>query len=58
MRELRNLDLTETIFLRLILAALLGGIIGLEREIRQKSAGLRTNMFICIGSALFTVLSD
>ena len=58
MHELRNLDLTETIFLRLIIAALLGGIIGLEREIRQKSAGLRTNMFICIGSALFTVLSD
>jgi putative Mg2+ transporter-C (MgtC) family protein len=44
--------------LRLVLAALLGGIIGLERELKQRPAGLRTNMFICFGSALFTILSD
>lgn len=43
---------------RLVLAAILGGIIGLEREIKHKPAGLRTNMFICFGAALFTVLSD
>lgn len=43
---------------RLAMAALLGGAIGLERELRHKTAGLRTNMFICIGSALFTILSD
>ena len=43
--------------LRLVVAALLGGIIGLEREIHHKPAGLRTNMFICIGSAMFTILS-
>jgi putative Mg2+ transporter-C (MgtC) family protein len=55
---LHNIDITVAILSRLILAAFLGGIIGLEREIRRKSAGLRTNMFICIGSALFTVLSD
>ncbi len=42
---------------RLILAAVLGGAIGLERELRNRAAGLRTNMFICFGSALFTVLS-
>jgi len=42
---------------RLGLAAVLGGVIGLERELRRKSAGLRTNMLICFGSALFTVLS-
>jgi putative Mg2+ transporter-C (MgtC) family protein len=42
---------------RLILAGVLGGIIGLEREYRRKAAGLRTNMFICFGSALFTILS-
>lgn len=42
---------------RLLLAALLGGIIGLERQLRHKPAGLRTNMFICFGSAMFTVLS-
>ena len=42
---------------RLILAGILGGIIGLEREIKHKPAGLRTNMFICFGSAMFTILS-
>jgi putative Mg2+ transporter-C (MgtC) family protein len=42
---------------RLILAALLGGIIGLEREFKRKPAGLRTNMFMCFGSAMFTILS-
>lgn len=42
---------------RLILAAILGGTIGLERQIRHKPAGLRTNMFICFGAAMFTVLS-
>src|ERR1700721_1473058 len=43
---------------RLILAAVLGGSIGLERELKHRPAGLRTNMFICFGAALFTVLSD
>jgi putative Mg2+ transporter-C (MgtC) family protein len=42
---------------RLLLAAILGGIIGLERQLRHKPAGLRTNMFICFGSAMFTILS-
>src|ERR1700724_764685 len=42
---------------RLLLAAVLGGIIGLERQLRHKPAGLRTNMFICFGAAMFTVLS-
>jgi putative Mg2+ transporter-C (MgtC) family protein len=43
--------------LRLVLAAFLGGIVGLERELRHKTAGLRTNMFICFGAAMFTLLS-
>jgi putative Mg2+ transporter-C (MgtC) family protein len=43
---------------RLVLAAVLGGIIGLERELKHRPAGLRTNMFFCFGAALFTVLSD
>lgn len=43
--------------LNLVLAAVLGGIIGLERQLRHKPAGLRTNMFICFGAAMFTVLS-
>jgi len=44
--------------LRLGVATLLGGVIGLERELRHKPAGLRTNLFICLGSAMFTVLSE
>src|SRR5437016_3849413 len=43
---------------RLVIAAVLGGIIGLERELHHKPAGLRTNMFICFGAAMFTILSD
>ena len=43
--------------LRLILAAVLGGLIGIERELKHKPAGLRTNMFICFGAAMFTILS-
>jgi putative Mg2+ transporter-C (MgtC) family protein len=45
------------IILRLALAAALGGAIGLEREYRHKPAGLRTNMLIALGSALFAILS-
>ncbi len=44
--------------LRLVLAAILGGTIGLEREIKHRPAGLRTNLFICLGAAMFTLLSD
>jgi putative Mg2+ transporter-C (MgtC) family protein len=50
--------IVATSLARLVLAAVLGGIIGLERELKHRPAGLRTNMFICFGSALFTVLSD
>jgi putative Mg2+ transporter-C (MgtC) family protein len=42
---------------RLLIAAILGGAIGLERQLRRKPAGLRTNIFICFGAAMFTVLS-
>ena len=44
--------------LRLVVAAVLGGLIGLEREIKHRPAGLRTNLFICVGAAMFTLLSD
>jgi putative Mg2+ transporter-C (MgtC) family protein len=43
---------------RLMLAALLGGLIGLERESKHRPAGLRTNLFICVGAAMYTLLSD
>jgi len=42
---------------QLVLAMLLGGAIGLEREISGKPAGLRTNILICMGATLFTALS-
>ena len=48
-----DLELIE----RLCLSALLGGILGVEREWRNKSAGLRTNILIAMGSTLFTMLS-
>jgi putative Mg2+ transporter-C (MgtC) family protein len=43
---------------KLALAAVLGGLIGLERESKHRAAGLRTNLFICLGAAMFTLLSD
>jgi putative Mg2+ transporter-C (MgtC) family protein len=45
------------LMLQLGLATLLGGAIGLERELGGKPAGLRTNILICIGSVLYTHLS-
>src|SRR5258705_4169346 len=47
----------ETILLRLLLALILGGLIGIEREYRDKSAGFRTLTLICLGSCLFTLVS-
>jgi putative Mg2+ transporter-C (MgtC) family protein len=45
------------LLVRLIVAAVLGSAIGMEREIQGKSAGLRTNSLICVGACLFTELS-
>jgi putative Mg2+ transporter-C (MgtC) family protein len=42
---------------RMLAACALGGAIGLEREWRHKDSGLRTNMLICMGAALFTIMS-
>lgn len=42
---------------RLLVASLLGAVIGFDREIRHKPSGLRTNLLICCGCALFTFLS-
>jgi putative Mg2+ transporter-C (MgtC) family protein len=47
-----------TALVRLVFAAILGGAIGLERELKHRAAGLRTNMFICFGAAMFTLLSS
>lgn len=44
-------------FVRLAVAALCGAAVGLERDLHRRPAGLRTSMFVCMGSALFTILS-
>jgi putative Mg2+ transporter-C (MgtC) family protein len=41
--------------LRLALAGVLGGLIGLERELREREAGLRTHLLVAVGAALFTI---
>lgn len=50
------LELTD-VTLRLGLAALLGGLVGLERDIHGRAAGLRTHLLVSLGSAVFMVLS-
>ncbi|HKB12607.1 MAG TPA: MgtC/SapB family protein [Vicinamibacterales bacterium] len=45
------------VVVRLLLAAGLGAALGLEREMRKKPAGLRTNMLIALGSAVFSLIS-
>ena len=56
MRDLPTLGWDGTL-LRLAVAAALGALIGLERELDEKSAGLRTHMLVSVGSALFTLVS-
>jgi len=46
----------EDVF-NIILATFLGAAIGLERELSGKSAGLRTNLLICLGASIFTIIS-
>ncbi len=42
---------------RLVISAILGGLIGVEREIHDKPAGFRTHVLVCMGAALFTLVS-
>jgi putative Mg2+ transporter-C (MgtC) family protein len=51
------MELTEFFGPRVLFSILCGGIVGLEREIKGKSAGLKTNILICLGSTLFSTLS-
>ena len=53
MPELSSLE----VVLRVVLAAALGGAIGLERELRDREAGLRTHLLVSVGAALFTMVS-
>ena len=50
-------NMTWEFVLRIFIAALLGGAIGLEREYRAKEAGFRTHFLVALGSALFMVVS-
>ncbi len=45
------------ILIRIVFSIILGSIIGLERELTNKAAGLRTQILVCLGSCLFTILS-
>ncbi|HEY70194.1 MAG TPA: MgtC/SapB family protein [Anaerolineae bacterium] len=47
----------EEDIIKLLLAVVAGGLIGAEREFRDKAAGFRTIIFICIGATIFTILS-
>jgi putative Mg2+ transporter-C (MgtC) family protein len=65
MQELMNrifppehMALLSMFIARLLVASVLGAAIGFERETKHKPAGLRTNMFICFGAAMYTLLSD
>lgn len=51
-------DVTEItrISVRLLIAAILGGILGFEREQKGKAAGIKTHMLVCIGAALFVLI--
>ena len=50
------MDMTWEFILRIFVAALLGGAIGLEREYRSKEAGMRTHFLVALGSALFMIV--
>ena len=45
------------IIIKLVVSAILGGLVGFEREMHRKPAGLRTHSLVCMGAALFTVMS-
>jgi len=51
------MSITVEMILRLLLASALGAVIGYQREKAGKQAGLRTHMLICVGAALFAIIS-
>ena len=52
------MEIEWSLILRLVSAGLLGGLIGFEREIRAKEAGVRTHFIVALGSALFMIISQ
>ena len=53
--DIPDLSTITRITVRLVLAALLGGILGYERELKRRSAGVRTHMLVAVGAALFVI---
>jgi len=54
--DLKDVSEITTITIRLLMAALLGGILGFEREHQGKAAGIKTHMLVAIGSAFFVLI--
>lgn len=54
---LRDMTL-DAIFVRMLLAVLCGGLIGMEREFKRRPAGFRTHILICLGAAMTTLTSQ
>ena len=53
----KGMDLENEFIVRIVVAAILGGLIGLEREYRSKDVGFRTHFLVALGSALFMIVS-
>lgn len=53
--DLQEVETTTRVVLRLVLAALLGAVLGFEREQQGKAAGIRTHMLVAVGAALFVL---
>jgi len=56
--DLPDAEQATRVMLRLALAALLGGLLGIEREQKGKAAGVRTHMLVAMGAALFVLVSQ
>ncbi|KQP13617.1 MgtC/SapB family protein [Pseudorhodoferax sp. Leaf267] len=56
--DLPDVEAATRIVVRLTLAALLGGLLGIEREAKGKAAGVRTHMMVCMGAAMFVLASQ
>src|ERR1700729_3653739 len=57
-KKITLMALTQDIIWKLILAIIIGGALGAEREYRSKSAGFRTLTMICLGATIFTIFSQ
>jgi putative Mg2+ transporter-C (MgtC) family protein len=56
--DINDIEQNTRVGVRLVLAVLLGGVLGYERESQGKAAGLRTHMLVSLGAALFVIGAD